>query len=112
MASAEPAAIGPAAASPAVGSPTMAGMSEPRSPRAAGDGSGLSARRGCALALERRINIMVRNEEKRWFSTDEYMRLSTLYIFGEYLGWYASSSGSSASCRSSPPAGAGTSTAV
>lgn len=40
-----------------------------------------------AEALERRINIMVRNEEKHWFSTDEYMRLSTLYILGEHLGW-------------------------
>jgi hypothetical protein len=38
-------------------------------------------------ALERRINILVRNEEKRWFEEDEYFRLSTLYAFGEHLGW-------------------------
>lgn len=40
-----------------------------------------------AEALERRINILVRNEEKRWFEEDEYVRLSTLYVFGEHLGW-------------------------
>lgn len=40
-----------------------------------------------AEALERRINIMINNEAHRWFETDEYFRLSTLYVFGEYLGW-------------------------
>jgi len=40
-----------------------------------------------AEALERRINIMIRNESKRWFDTDDYFRLSTLYIFGEYFAW-------------------------
>jgi hypothetical protein len=40
-----------------------------------------------AEALERRINILIRNEEKRWFEEDEYFRLSTLYAFGEHLGW-------------------------
>jgi len=40
-----------------------------------------------AESLERRINILVRNEDKNWFTTDEYMRLSTLYIVGEHLGW-------------------------
>jgi hypothetical protein len=40
-----------------------------------------------AEALERRINNLVRNEDAHWFETDEYYRLSTLYVFGEYLGW-------------------------
>lgn len=40
-----------------------------------------------AEALERRINILVKSEANRWFETDEYFRLSTLYVFGEYLGW-------------------------
>lgn len=40
-----------------------------------------------AEALERRINNLVRNEDARWFETDEYYRLSTLYAFGEYFGW-------------------------
>jgi len=40
-----------------------------------------------AEALERRINILVKSEADRWFETDEYFRLSTLYVFGEYLGW-------------------------
>jgi hypothetical protein len=30
---------------------------------------------------------MVRNEQECWFDTDEYFRLSTLYIFGEYFAW-------------------------
>jgi phosphate/sulfate permease len=37
--------------------------------------------------LERRINILIRNEKKRWFENDEYFRISTLYQFGELLGW-------------------------
>jgi hypothetical protein len=40
-----------------------------------------------AEALERRINIYIRNPGSRWFTDDEYFRLSTLYAFGEYLGW-------------------------
>jgi hypothetical protein len=40
-----------------------------------------------AETLERRINNLVRNEDARWFETDEYYRLSTLYAFGEYFGW-------------------------
>jgi hypothetical protein len=40
-----------------------------------------------AEALERRINILVRNADKKWFATDEYIKLSTLYVFGEHLGW-------------------------
>jgi hypothetical protein len=40
-----------------------------------------------AEALERRINILVRNHEREWFVKDEYFRLSTLYAFGEHLGW-------------------------
>jgi len=40
-----------------------------------------------AEALERRINILVRNEKHRWFDNDEYFRLSTLFAFGEFLGW-------------------------
>ncbi len=40
-----------------------------------------------AEALERRINILVNNAEHRWFETDEYFRLSTLFVFGEYFGW-------------------------
>ena len=38
-------------------------------------------------SLERRINNFVRNIEDQWFETDEYYRLSTLYVFGEHLGW-------------------------
>ena len=40
-----------------------------------------------ADALERRINILIRNERKHWFENDEYFRISTLYQFGELLGW-------------------------
>ena len=40
-----------------------------------------------AEALERRINILIRNDERRWYDDDEYFRLSTLYVFGEFLGW-------------------------
>ena len=40
-----------------------------------------------AETLERRINNLVRNEDARWYQTDEYYRLSTLYAFGEYFGW-------------------------
>jgi hypothetical protein len=40
-----------------------------------------------AEALERRINNLVRNEDEHWFETSEYYRLSTLYVFGEHLGW-------------------------
>jgi hypothetical protein len=40
-----------------------------------------------AESLERRINILVRNEQRKWFEEDEYFRLSTLYVLGEYLGW-------------------------
>jgi hypothetical protein len=37
--------------------------------------------------LERRINILIWNEKKCWFENDEYFRISTLYQFGELLGW-------------------------
>lgn len=40
-----------------------------------------------AEALERRLNILVRNEKCKWFEEDEYFRLSTLYVLGEYLAW-------------------------
>jgi len=40
-----------------------------------------------AEGLERRINILVNNAEHCWFETDEYFKLSTLYVFGQYLGW-------------------------
>lgn len=40
-----------------------------------------------AEALERRINILVNNHEHHWYEKDEYFRLSTLYVFGEYFGW-------------------------
>lgn len=40
-----------------------------------------------ADALERRVNIMVRNHQEGWYLQSEYFRLSTLFIFGEYLGW-------------------------
>jgi hypothetical protein len=40
-----------------------------------------------AEALERRINNLVRNEGEQWFDTSEYYRFSTLYVFGEHLGW-------------------------
>jgi hypothetical protein len=40
-----------------------------------------------AEALERRINNFILNDNSRWFETDEYYRLSTLYIFGEHLAW-------------------------
>jgi hypothetical protein len=40
-----------------------------------------------AVSLERRINILARNEHRRWFDDDEYFRLSTLYVFSEYFGW-------------------------
>lgn len=40
-----------------------------------------------ADSLERRVNIMIRNETQRWFTNDEYFRFSTLYQFGEFLGW-------------------------
>ena len=40
-----------------------------------------------ADSLERRINNLARNEAKKWMETDEYYRLSTLYQFGELLGW-------------------------
>ncbi|WP_208903106.1 hypothetical protein [Streptomyces incarnatus] len=40
-----------------------------------------------AESLERRINLLVRNEEKNWLREDEYTLLSSLYAFGEYLCW-------------------------
>jgi hypothetical protein len=40
-----------------------------------------------AEALERRINILVRNERRGWYEDDEYYRMSTLFVFGQYLGW-------------------------
>jgi len=40
-----------------------------------------------AETLERQINNFVRNQEQGWYSGSEYYRLSTLYTFGEYLGW-------------------------
>jgi hypothetical protein len=40
-----------------------------------------------ATRLENRINIVVRNADQPWYANDEYFRLSTLYIFGDYLGW-------------------------
>lgn len=40
-----------------------------------------------AEALERRINILIRNVNQHWLRNDDYFRLSTLYQFGEYLAW-------------------------
>jgi hypothetical protein len=40
-----------------------------------------------AETLERQINNFVRNRDQGWYSRSEYYRLSTLYAFGEYLGW-------------------------
>lgn len=40
-----------------------------------------------ADSLERRINILVRNEKEHWFENDEYFRMSSLYQFGVLLGW-------------------------
>jgi hypothetical protein len=40
-----------------------------------------------ADSLERRLNILIRNEDKAWFTNDEYFRISTLYQFGVVLGW-------------------------
>ena len=40
-----------------------------------------------AERLENRINILVRNSDQNWYENDEYFRLSTLFIFGEYFGW-------------------------
>jgi hypothetical protein len=40
-----------------------------------------------AETLERRLNNMIRNEAQDWYNTSEYYRLSTLYVFGEHLGW-------------------------
>ena len=40
-----------------------------------------------AESLERRINILVRNEREHWYDSDELFRLATLYAFGEHLGW-------------------------
>jgi hypothetical protein len=40
-----------------------------------------------AERLETRINILLRNAERGWYADDEYFRLSTLFIFGEHLGW-------------------------
>lgn len=40
-----------------------------------------------AETLERQINNMVRNADKGWYASSEYYRLSTLYTFGEYLGF-------------------------
>ncbi|MFD5509892.1 hypothetical protein [Streptomyces sp. NPDC059761] len=40
-----------------------------------------------AEQLERRINNLVRNEKEQWFEKDDYYQLSTLYVFGEHLGW-------------------------
>ncbi|MEV4173848.1 hypothetical protein [Nonomuraea sp. NPDC049709] len=40
-----------------------------------------------AERLETRINILVRNADRGWYASDEYYRVSTLYSFGEYLGW-------------------------
>ncbi len=37
--------------------------------------------------LERRINNLVRNVDADWYATDDFYRLSTLYAFGEHLGW-------------------------
>jgi len=40
-----------------------------------------------AETLERRINNLLRNNAKAWYSSSEYYRMSTLYSFAEYLGW-------------------------
>lgn len=37
--------------------------------------------------LETRIHILIRNASSGWYRDDEYYRLSTLYVFAEYLGW-------------------------
>ena len=40
-----------------------------------------------AESLERHFNNMVLNDASKWVVEDEYYRLSSLYVFGEYLGW-------------------------
>lgn len=40
-----------------------------------------------AASLEDRIAIVLRMAGRDWFATSEYFRLSTLYIFGSFLGW-------------------------
>jgi hypothetical protein len=40
-----------------------------------------------AEALERRINNLIRNRDRRWYEDSEYYRLSTLYAFAEHLSW-------------------------
>ncbi len=40
-----------------------------------------------AERLETRINIVIRNADAGWYGTDEYFRVSTLFIFAEYLAW-------------------------
>lgn len=40
------------------------------------------------LSLERRINNFVRNIDQDWYGQgDDYYRMSTLYVFGEFLAW-------------------------
>ncbi|WP_157647633.1 hypothetical protein [Actinomycetospora chiangmaiensis] len=36
-------------------------------------------------SLERQINNLVRNVDKKWYQTSDYYKLSLLYGFGEYL---------------------------
>lgn len=40
-----------------------------------------------AESLERRINNFILTYDKKWFNNDDYYRLSTLYIFAQFLGW-------------------------
>lgn len=40
-----------------------------------------------AETLERRIDNFVVNPGSTWYADDEYYRLSTLFVFADYLGW-------------------------
>jgi hypothetical protein len=40
-----------------------------------------------AESLERRINNFLRNLGQGWYGTDDYYRMSTLYVFANYLAW-------------------------
>lgn len=40
-----------------------------------------------ADTLESRLNNLIRNMDKNWWQTDQYYRLSTLFVFCQYLGW-------------------------
>ncbi len=39
-----------------------------------------------AESLERRIDNLVQNLKHGWYADDEYYRVSTLFVFGDYLG--------------------------